>query len=186
MPDEIDDTIVIRGLRDGRRDAWDALYAGYQVRVWQRVARLIGGNAAAVADVVQETFMAAARSAGQFDETRGTLWSWLAGIAQHQTRLYWRHEQRAGRVKQLAAVGLVDCFSSSADASSPDLLQQQEVAEAVRRILAEMPAEDAALLSAKYLDDQSVAEICRDCGRSAEAVRSKLARARVEFRARFT
>ena len=54
---------VVRGLQEGNADAWRELYDDYCRQVWQAVARMMGPNAADVADVVQETFMAAARSA---------------------------------------------------------------------------------------------------------------------------
>ena len=58
---------IAAGLRRGSRQAWSALYETYAERLWREVARLMGGNAADVADVVQEVFLAAARSAGKFD-----------------------------------------------------------------------------------------------------------------------
>ena len=58
---------VVRGLQDGNADAWRALYDAYCRQVWQAVARMMGPNEPDVADVVQETFMAAARSARQYD-----------------------------------------------------------------------------------------------------------------------
>ena len=69
---------VVRGLQDGNADAWRALYDAYCRQVWQLIARMMGPNRADVADVVQETFMAAARSARQYDASRGPLWLWLS------------------------------------------------------------------------------------------------------------
>ncbi len=65
---ETDDSFaLIRGLRDGNREAWTALYDRYIEEVWRYVARLLGPGSAAVADVVQETFLAAAQRAHGFD-----------------------------------------------------------------------------------------------------------------------
>jgi RNA polymerase sigma-70 factor (ECF subfamily) len=94
---------VARGLRDGRADAWRALYDAFAERVWRGVARLIGPNSADVADVVQETMLAAARSAGTFDPAKGELWPWLWGIARLQVALHFRNTQRADRLKQAGA-----------------------------------------------------------------------------------
>ncbi|MGH7202654.1 MAG: RNA polymerase sigma factor, partial [Planctomycetaceae bacterium] len=85
---------VAQGLRDGDPDAWAALYDAYYESVCRCAARLLGGGAQDVADVVQETFLAAARSARQFDPARGSLWNWLYGIARKQTALHYR---RCGR-----------------------------------------------------------------------------------------
>src|SRR4249920_1732300 len=77
MLDEQHERRLARGLRDGKIDAWQALYDAFAERVWRGVARLLGGNGADVADVVQETMLAAAKSALSFDPERGSLWLWL-------------------------------------------------------------------------------------------------------------
>ena len=61
MLDEPEQLAVAAGLREGRREAWTRLYDAYSRDVWRYVARLLGPEAAAVADAVQETFMEAAR-----------------------------------------------------------------------------------------------------------------------------
>ena len=81
---------IAAGLQAGDRRAWLQLYDAYAKSVWQTVARLMGYDSPAVADVVQETFLAAARSAGNFDSGRGSLWMWLWGIARRQMALYHR------------------------------------------------------------------------------------------------
>src|SRR5437868_4674746 len=43
---------VARGLREGKPDAWRALYDAYAGRVWRTVARLLGPESADVADVL--------------------------------------------------------------------------------------------------------------------------------------
>ena len=71
--DDQQDREIARGLRDGKTEAWSALYETYFDQVWRWVARMIGPNSADVGDVVQETFLAAARSARTYDPARGPL-----------------------------------------------------------------------------------------------------------------
>ena len=189
---EIDDpSAVIRGLCDGSRDAWTALYDRYCEHVWRYVARLLGSSAAAVADVVQETFLAAARSARGFDPERGSLGGWLTGIAHHRVHMYWRQIGRVERLRKLAESGAAEIRGwldrqESPDNASPDGgWNRAELTDLVRGALAEMSADYAALLSAKYLDERSLGEIARECGCSIDAAKSKLARARREFRVKF-
>src|SRR6516165_9585156 len=92
---------IAQGLRDGKPEAWRALYDAYAERVWRCVARLLGPESADVADVVQETFLAAARSARTFDAARGTLWLWLWGIARNQVAVHCRKEKRQDRARDL-------------------------------------------------------------------------------------
>jgi RNA polymerase sigma-70 factor (ECF subfamily) len=177
---------VLRGLRSGDRNAWTALYEGYSEEVWRYAARLLGANEAAVADVVQETFLAAARSAGKFDSERGTLWPWLTGIVHHQAAAYWRGVQRTARLRRLAESGASDVLRLFNRGEPPDAIwERQELADLVRLVLTELPGDYAALLTGKYLDDQTLEELAAQWGGSTEAIKSKLARARREFRSRF-
>jgi len=102
--DERDQSSVICGLQAGDRNAWTALYKGYSADVWRYVAQLIGPDVSDVADVVQETFLAAAASARKFDASQGTLWCWLTGIAHHRVSRYWRQVNKLARIQALAEV----------------------------------------------------------------------------------
>lgn len=177
---------VGRRLRAGDREAWAALFENYNIAVWRLTARLVGPDAAGVADVVQEVFLAAAGSARRFDAEQGTLWSWLTGIVHRQVSNYWRKAERADRWRALAESGRIDVAGLLESHESPSEIEdQREVADLVRRVLAELPADYAILLTSKYLDDCSLEEMAAQSGSSAEATKSKLARARREFRAAF-
>ncbi|MCK4783187.1 MAG: hypothetical protein KAV87_05500, partial [Desulfobacteraceae bacterium] len=89
-----------KGLREGDRRAWLQLYEAYAERLWKNVGRLMGFDCAEAADVVQNTFLAAARSAKNFEPRRGSLWVWLWGIARRQIALYYRKEAPKGRFAQ--------------------------------------------------------------------------------------
>lgn len=186
MLDESDQQAVVRGLQDGRRDAWTALYDGYSVDLWRYVARLIGESAVDVADVVQETFLAAARSARHFDAERGSLWSWLTGIAHHQTSTCWKQINKTAKLGDLAASGAGQLRRAIAsEIVELESWERSELREIVRATLASLSPDYAAILTAKYLDDQSLEEITSQIGGSVVATKSKLARARREFRTRF-
>ena len=186
LPSDYDEQAVFRRLRDGDRDAWTALYDRYSGDVWRYVARLIGPDAAAVADVVQEVFLAAARGARRFDPDRGTPWAWLAGIAHHQSAAWWRQRGRAARLHVLLESSQAD-LRRLLDSAEPvdDLLQRRELVDLVRFVLAELPADYAVLLTAKYQDERSLEELANQQGGTTESVKSKLARARREFKTKF-
>src|SRR5215207_8841709 len=98
MRDDLDEPLIAQGLREGKADAWQALYDAYAERVWRGVARLLGPRSTDVADVVQETMMAAARSAANYHPTRGSLWSWLWGIAHNHVALHFRKQAQRQRL----------------------------------------------------------------------------------------
>jgi len=202
-----DDQRLARELVGGSADAWRMLYDAYSEAVWRCVARRVGPHAAEVADIVQETFLAAARSARSFDSARGSLWVWLSGIARRQAALHFRKRQTrpigavgnalrgiptsgsSGNategVPYSAAIRLVDWLDNRAD-DPADLLQSAETAAAVRETLRELPVEYETLLVGKYLDGLSLEELADAEESTAEAISSKLARARRAFRETFT
>jgi RNA polymerase sigma-70 factor (ECF subfamily) len=168
---------VAGGLRTGDPDAWRELYDAYAERVWRGVARLLGPHPADVADIVQETMLAAARSARNFDESKGSLWNWLWGIARTQVSLHYRNRQRHDRWRQRSATWI-----ESTDPTQATELESAELAEVVRTALGELPGDYEQLLTAKYLDGESVEGIAGRERTTETAVRSKLARARDAFR----
>jgi RNA polymerase sigma-70 factor (ECF subfamily) len=187
--DEQEQLAVAGGLRSGCRESWARLYDAYSVDVWRYVARLVGSDAAAVADVVQETFIEAARSASSFDSARGTLWSWLVGIAHHRVAAHWRQAARMAKLRKLVELRaeVIRHWLDGAEPTGEPWRGQEltELAAVVRATLAELPADYAALLTAKYLDERELADLSTQAGSSIDAVKSKLARARREFRLRF-
>jgi RNA polymerase sigma-70 factor, ECF subfamily len=185
MLDEPQERAIAQGLRDGKAEAWQALYDAYAERVWRSVARLLGPRRAEIADVVQETMMAAARSASSFDAARGSLWQWLWGIAHNRAALHLRKQDHQHRLVQAVANnGKSRCWL---DGDAPvDALELAELRSLVRAVLTTLPADYALLLTARYLDGDTVAAIAERDRASEVAVRSKLARARQAFREAFT
>lgn len=180
---------VIQGLRAGDREAWLTLYDAYARKVWENVGRLVA-DSSAVPDIVQETFLAAAQSARDFDPTRGSLWVWLWGIARRQLALHFRKQQRTVGLERLRA------WWSSLDQTKRtmlsnleapvNLLASRELGDLVRHCLTRLDAEYQVLLLAKYLDEVPVDTLAGQLACSPVAVRSKLARARKAFRREFT
>jgi RNA polymerase sigma-70 factor (ECF subfamily) len=178
---------IADGLRVGDPNAWAALYRTHFDAVWRSVARFVGPNSADVADVVQETFLAAARSVESYDPERGSLQLWLFGIARNHVGNHFRQRSRRGRLAEggdLVAdvAGRLAGWLDGRDPTPPVALAAVEQAQAVRSVLAELPQDYRSLLVAKYCDNASVETIARAEDSSAGAIRSKLARARRAFR----
>lgn len=185
--DEQQERELAQGLRQGRAECWRALYDRHAERVWRGVARLMGPSAADVADVVQETFLAAARSARSYDPARGSIELWLWGIARRHVALHYRRRQRQERWKELAgaANGQLRNWLEGRDETPLDALLAGELADLVRATLMELPADYELLLTGKYLDGLSVEQLAQRERSTPVAVRSKLARAREAFRQAF-
>lgn len=186
----MDEQAVAQGLRRGEPDAWRRLYDAYAERVWRTVARLLGPGSADVADVVQETFLAAARSAAGFDPERGSLWMWLWGIARRHVALHYRQEGRHHRLRQpgpwlAASNGRLLRWLEGVEDDPFEALAAAELADLVRATLLELPEDVESLLTAKYLEGESVEQMAARERCTPVALRSRLARAREVFRQAF-
>ncbi|MCX7419048.1 MAG: sigma-70 family RNA polymerase sigma factor [Planctomycetia bacterium] len=183
--DDLTAQVVAKGLQAGDVESWREMYDAFAPAVWRMVTRWLGPSSGEVADVVQETFLAAARSARNFDSAKGTLWWWLCGIARHQMALHCRRTTRRREiVGELPDIELDD--PPTAWNTNPlEVAALSEQASVVREVLLDLPDEYALLLSAKYFDEISVEQLAADTRSSEVAVRSKLARARQAFRGVF-
>jgi RNA polymerase sigma-70 factor (ECF subfamily) len=181
---------IAQGLQQGSQQAWLQLYEAYAGPVWRNVSRLTGGDPTTVGDIVQETFLAAARSARNFNAGRGTLWVWLCTIARRRIALYYRKQKPQIVLDQARQwwFGLdgekFDWIDTKAD-MPPDILESKELALLVRLALRRLPADYQTLLLSKYVDNRSVAQIAEQTNCSQIAIRSKLVRARKAFRKAF-
>ena len=180
---------IARGLRLGKTDAWLALYDAYCRKVWNHVARLMGPHSAGIDDVVQETFLAAARSAAGYDPARGSLWHWLSGIARNQTALHFRKRERLDRIRRQLEANEghpgreeIARWLNNRDASPAEALETAETVFMVRETLTRLPDHYERLLTAKYVAGETVEQIARAENATTTAIRSKLARARRAFR----
>jgi RNA polymerase sigma-70 factor (ECF subfamily) len=164
-----------RGLRSavlaGDERAWQTWYqesyAGLRAYAGWRCA----GMADLVDEVVQETWLVAVRRIRRFDPDRGPFASWLRGIAANVVR----NQLRRRQIRQAQRLNGQMAAHSPA---GPD----HDQAERIARALAELPEAYEAVLQAKYLDQQTVAQIAESRGQSPKAVESLLSRARQAFR----
>jgi RNA polymerase sigma-70 factor (ECF subfamily) len=184
--DQTQESRIALGLRAGQPEAWALFYDAFAERVWRATARLLGPASADIADVVQETFLAAARSARSYDPAKGSLWCWLWGIGRRQLALHLRNKHRAQQVTVLASNGLLSRWLEGHEVMPSDTLEARELSDFVRATLGALPAEYADVLTAKYLDDFSVEQIAQEERTSETAIYSRLARARQAFRTSFS
>ncbi len=174
---------VVDKLRRADPAAVEYLYDTYFDRIYAFVFRLVDRDQAAAEDVVQETFLAALRSQKSF---RGdsSLYTWLCSIAYHkvtdlQRRSY--REQRKCHVP-LDIDGRDPDWLGRAGPSVPDVTESVENRDLIQKAMSELPADYRQVLILKYVEEMSVAEICRVMGRSPKSVEGLLTRARRALR----
>src|SRR5215469_17097410 len=83
--------LPVSQARAGDAAAWDALFRRYQLPLYVYVFELVRDEQASL-DIVQETFINAARHIGGLRED-GKFGSWLFGIAHQKCIQHWRKKR---------------------------------------------------------------------------------------------
>jgi RNA polymerase sigma-70 factor (ECF subfamily) len=116
----------------------------------------------------------------QFDPARGTVASWLCGVARNFAR-----KQFAGREDATDPADLTDDaspYDQHIDHDTPlDKLLRSEAAEQVRHALARIAPHYRDVLILCELSELSYAEAAQVCGIDIGTVRSRLSRARAQL-----
>jgi RNA polymerase sigma-70 factor, ECF subfamily len=165
----VSDNELLEAALRGDEAAFTVLYRRRQGAVY-RFALHLSGDAAVAEDVTQEVFLALLESGGRFDPSRGTLLSFLYGIARNLVLR--RVEKKLPEESHAATEEL------AADDDVLDDLTRQETIEAVRNAVLSLPMlyREAVVLcdleSASY-EDAAAALNC-----PVGTVRSRLSRGR--------
>jgi len=94
-----DDHRLLKRALDGDEAAFTDFYRRRQSEVYRFAFHMTGSESAAE-DVTQETFLAVLNTGGRFDPDRGTLLSFLYGIARnHVFRLLEKRRRRWGTAR---------------------------------------------------------------------------------------
>jgi RNA polymerase sigma-70 factor (ECF subfamily) len=151
--------------------AFRALYRRHTTALYRVVLRLMGGNVADAEDVVQETWLRAARGLRAF-AWRSSLRTWLTGIAINCARN--RYRQRAAEVAR--AGGEVTEMPSAEPLSR--VIDEMEMQRAVERL----PESYREVLLLHDVEGHTHTEIAEILGIAVGTSKSQLSRARSTLR----
>jgi RNA polymerase sigma-70 factor (ECF subfamily) len=162
---------LLRDARQGAEPAFLTLYNRHRSPVFQFAWRL-SGSAAAAEDVTQECFLALVRGAA-FDAARGTLRTYLFGIARNLVHKRLRISTRESEepVEAIAPIDLLD-----------DLMTAER-SELVARAIARLPMFQREAIVLFTYQELSLEEIAQITGADVGAVKSRLRRARESLQA---
>jgi RNA polymerase sigma-70 factor (ECF subfamily) len=161
---------VLAGDEQAWRAWYDEAFAGLAAYVRWRC----GGLRDVADDLVQETWLTAVKRIRQFDPEQAPFSGWLRGIAANLLRNRFRKEERRN--------GFLPPQSAKSGGAPDAELTRRENAERIGRALTSLPEHYEAVLRAKYLDGQNVADIAAAGGETPKAIESLLTRAREAFR----
>ena len=153
--------------RAGEPAAWDVLFRRYQLPLYVYVFELVHNEQTSL-DVVQETFIAAARHIGGLRDD-AKFGSWLFGIAHQKCIQHWR--------KHSAKEVLFDEVSESPDDfedGPDDLLIRREQEAEFMNLLNQLPLPQRSVLLLHFVEDFSLEEISRITETQLGTVKSRL------------
>jgi RNA polymerase sigma-70 factor, ECF subfamily len=170
---------LLRRMRQGDEAAFVDLYRRHCDAVY-RLALMYCGSTGHASDVTQETFIHLMTRPDQYDATRGSIGSWLCGVARNLARKAagWREEPTdpADLADETAP------HEEHVDRDTPlEKLLRDETAEKVRRSLAKIAPHYRDVLILCELSELSYAEAAQVCGIDIGTVRSRLSRARAQL-----
>lgn len=160
-----------------RLDPGGALLELYDAALPQVYGYLLArcGRRVLAEDLTAETFLAAVDACRREPPPVPSI-GWLVGIARHKLVDHWRAAEREARGLQV--VGAAEQVTGTAE----DPWDAQLDGLLAREALAGQSASHRAVLTLRYLDGLSVAEVAHVLGRTVHATEALLVRARAAFR----
>jgi len=184
MADSIskDEAQLVKDLR--RRDpmAVAELYNTYADRIYSLVFNQVDRNREVAQDIVQETFVAALKSAARF-RGHSKIYTWLCSIANKKVSDFYRHQKRQAKYQTTKALELDQLGGETLAADPGESGERQEV---TRQVLFSLPLHYRQVLILKYVEEMPVLEISQIMGRSPKSIEGLLTRARNELRDKLT
>jgi RNA polymerase sigma-70 factor (ECF subfamily) len=167
--DNEDDAVLLRRLTDGDESAFLALYRRRRGPVFSFALRMSGSRQVAE-EVTQDTFVMLLKESHGYDGERGTVASYLFGIARN---LVFRRLRERTFVPLDGDEGPEDSRPSALDG----LTREEDIAR-VRRAIGSLPPAYREVVVLCELEDMPYAEAAARIGCPIGTVRSRLARAR--------
>jgi RNA polymerase sigma-70 factor, ECF subfamily len=173
------DADMLKRLHDGDRAAMAELYDRYFDRVYSLVFNQVDRNREVAEDIVQDTFLAALKSAKGF-KGRSSAYTWLCSIAYHKVADHYRRQSRE-RKRMVSGVDVdtVDASENPGTQPQPDsMIESAETRQVVNEALAKLPWDYRHVLILKYVEEMSVQEISQIMDRSPKSIEGLLTRSR--------
>jgi RNA polymerase sigma-70 factor (ECF subfamily) len=166
MPEVADiEQLPVVEARAGEPAAWDALFRRYQLPLYVYVFELVRDEQAGL-DIVQETFIAAARHLGGLREDN-KFGSWLFGIAHQKCVQRWRKR------KEILCDEIPEAPEDFEDGPD-DLLIRREQETEFMNLLNQLPLPQRSVLLLHFVEDFPLEEISRITETPLGTVKSRL------------
>ncbi len=175
---QLSDEDLLRRMRSGEEEAFTAVYRRHQGRTY-RFALQMSGSPALAEEVTQESFLAVISQPDGFDPTRGSLSSFLLGIARHQVlRRLDRDRIYVPLGEALEEVGGRRPAELAVAEDPVEQIARKDRIERTRRAILNLPRHYREAVVLCDLQELSYAEAAKVAGCAIGTLRSRLHRAR--------
>ena len=182
-PARAEQVSLVRRMAGGDEEAARQVLAAHGSELLRFVRRRLGGPIEDAEEVVQDTFVTAARMGSTFDGSSSTA-TWLCALARARVADFLRRTNRYKR-KPAGQVLPLDPLAPgvSAELHAPeipieDLVERIERERVVAALLASMTPDQREVVTLRYLEGFSVSEVARITRRSEKAIERLLERAK--------
>ena len=169
---------LLKDLRRGDPMAVAELYNTYADRIYSLVFNQVDRNHDVAQDIVQETFVAALKSAANF-RNQSKVYTWLCSIANKKVSDFYRRQKRQAKYQITKA--LEPDQIGDVGALAPHPAEPEERQEVTKQVLFNLPLHYRQVLILKYVEEMPVLEISQIMGRSPKSIEGLLTRARKEM-----
>ena len=159
---------------------FEAIFARHHDRIWRYLARL--GGPACADELASEVFLVAFARRATYEPARGSVSSWLYGIATNLARTRARREGRAARAVCRLASETGAAVAAAGRTRTEDPTEIGDELARVRAALDLLPAAHREVLVLYAWEELPYQELARVLGVEVGTVRSRLARARAGLR----
>ena len=167
--------LPVQQAREGKPEAWDTLFRRYQLPLYVYVFELIHNEQSSL-DIVQETFIAAARHIGGLRED-DKFGSWLFGIAHQKCVQRWRKQNRG----EILFDEIPDAPGEVEDGPDELLIRREQETEFMN-LLNQLPPPQRSVLLLHFIEDFSLEEIARITETQLGTVKSRMHYAKKSLR----
>jgi len=177
-----DDSSLVAAVLSKDRKATAEFVARFADGLYAYVRSRLAPRYDEVDDLVQEIFLAAWENLNRYQGS-GLLQAWVMGIARHKVEDYYR-----ARLRALEPIedSHQDHLVSSVVPEFHEALEHEEMEAKTRGVLASLPDPYRLALIWRYWEQASAREMALKTGKTEKAIERLLARARAEFRERWS
>lgn len=170
-----DDATLVDAVRRGDERALSALYDRHAPVVMGIAVRIVGEPTGAET-VLLDTFAQAWRDAGRYDQTRGSVVTWLATIARSRALDAARASGRQARVGSVSVEEAPDDVLAAEDLSSNPgpMMEARERRSAVVAALKELPVPQRVAIELAYFEGLSQSEISDRLGDPLGTIKTRI------------